>query len=52
MLSALILGSSLVIIADVPPHIYNIPVIGFIGFVISGLLAIRLIFSILKHGDF
>jgi ubiquinone biosynthesis protein len=52
LLTALIIGSSIVIIADIPPHVYNIPVIGFAGFIISGLLAIRLIFSILRHGNF
>jgi ubiquinone biosynthesis protein len=52
LLTALIIGSSLIIIADIPPHIYNIPALGFFGFIISGLLAFRLIFSIIKHGNF
>ncbi len=52
MLSALILGSSIIAGFNIPPHIYNVPVLGFVGFVISGLLAIRLIVSIIKHGNF
>ncbi len=52
LLTALIIGSSLIVIADVPPHIHHIPVIGFVGFIIAGVLAIRLIISILRHGNF
>lgn len=52
LLVALIIGSSLIVIADVPPHINHVPVIGFVGFIISGLLAVRLIISILRHGNF
>lgn len=52
LLTALIIGSSLIIIADIPPKVYNIPVLGFVGFIISGLLAIRLVFSIMRHGNF
>jgi ubiquinone biosynthesis protein len=52
LLSALILGSSLIVLAEVPPYIGNIPALGFFGFVISGLLALRLIISIWKHGKF
>ena len=49
---ALILGSSLLVIADVPPHVGNIPVLGFAGFIASGFLGIRLLISFIKHGNF
>lgn len=52
LLVALIIGSSLIVIADVPPHVNHVPVLGFMGFIISGLLAVRLIISILRHGNF
>lgn len=52
LLTALIIGSSLIVIADVPPHVNHVPVLGFVGFVIAGLLAIRLLISILRHGNF
>ncbi|HMO40766.1 MAG TPA: AarF/UbiB family protein [Saprospiraceae bacterium] len=52
LLTALIIGSSLIVIADVPPHVNHVPVLGFVGFIIAGLLAIRLIISILRHGNF
>lgn len=52
LLSALILGSSWIVTAEVPPYIFNISLLGFSGFVLSGLLAFRLLYSIIKHGDF
>lgn len=51
LVAALIIGSSLIVLANIPPFIFgDIPVIGFIGYVISGLLALWLIISILRHG--
>jgi ubiquinone biosynthesis protein len=52
VLGALILGSSLLVIADVPPHFKNIPVIGVIGFVVSGLFGLRWMASIWRQGKF
>ena len=52
LLAALILGSSLLVLAEVPPFVGNIPALGFGGFVLSGLLALRLIVSVWKHGKF
>jgi ubiquinone biosynthesis protein len=52
LLSALIMGSSWIITAKIPPYVYNVSLIGFIGFVVSGLLAFRLVYSIIKHGNF
>ncbi|MEK7255057.1 MAG: hypothetical protein AAB316_09950, partial [Bacteroidota bacterium] len=52
MLAALVLGSALLVIADTPPHIKNIPALGFFGFVISGFLGLRLIVSMMKRGKF
>lgn len=52
LLAALILGSSLLVLAEVPPYVGNIPALGFGGFVIAGLIALRLAVSILRHGKF
>ncbi|MGK7395896.1 MAG: ABC1 kinase family protein [Candidatus Cyclobacteriaceae bacterium M3_2C_046] len=46
--SALIIGSSLVVLSGVPPKIFNIPLFGLIGFLISVVLAIWIIISIIK----
>jgi ubiquinone biosynthesis protein len=47
---ALLVSSSIIVVADFPPKIYNIPVLGFAGFILSTLLALYLIFAIIKHG--
>lgn len=52
LLAALILGSALIVLAQVPPYVGNIPALGFGGFVIAGLIALRLGISILRHGKF
>lgn len=49
VLAALIIGSSLVVLAGVPPLISDIPVIGIAGFVIAGLIGFGLLFSILRQ---
>ena len=49
---ALLVASSIVIMADLDPKIYNISAIGFFGLVISAILAFRLLYSIAKHGRF
>lgn len=53
VLAALLMGSSLIILAQVPPFIFEtIPLLGFIGFVIAGFVTLRLVFSIWKHENF
>ncbi|WP_417609384.1 ABC1 kinase family protein [Owenweeksia hongkongensis] len=50
LVAALIIGSSLIVLANIPPYVFdNVPIIGFIGFVISGLLGLWLVISILRH---
>lgn len=52
LVAALIIGSSLIVLANIPPYVFeNVPIIGFIGFVISGLLALWLVISVLRHRD-
>ncbi len=50
VLAALIVGSSLIMHAGIPPHWHGIPVIGLAGFVIAGLMGMWLLYSILRHG--
>ncbi len=52
VLGSIILGSSLLVIADVPPYIKNVPAIGIVGFVIAGLFGLRWMVSIWKQGKF
>lgn len=50
IVAALIIGSSLIIQANVKPYFLNYPVLGILGFVTAGLLGIWLIVSILRTG--
>ncbi|MDA0812825.1 MAG: AarF/UbiB family protein, partial [Verrucomicrobia bacterium] len=50
VLAALIVGSSLIVLSGVPPKWGEIPIVGLIGFVMSGLMGFWLLLSILKHG--
>lgn len=51
VLASLIVGSSLLVHAKVPPVWYNIPIIGLVGYVVSGFLGLSLLRSIWKSRD-
>src|SRR6266542_5540108 len=50
VLAALIIGSSLMVHADIPPKWKGVPVIGLIGFVVAAVMGFWLLVSILRHG--
>jgi len=50
VLAALIIGSSLLVLADIPPHWHEMPIIGIIGFVGAAVMGFWLLLSILRHG--
>ena len=50
VISALIIGSSLIIMANKGPLIYGFPVIGILGFVFAGILGLGLAVGILRSG--
>jgi ubiquinone biosynthesis protein len=50
VLAALLIASSLIIHAGVPPQWHGIPAIGLVGYVFAGLMGAWLLFSILRHG--
>ena len=52
ILSAMIMGSSLVVLSHVPPEWNGIPLIGLIGIVISGFLGLVMIISIFRKGKY
>ena len=49
VLAALIIGSSIMVLSDIPPKWHEIPVIGVVGFVASGILGFSLLYTILRH---
>jgi ubiquinone biosynthesis protein len=52
VLAALIIGSSLMVLADIPPRLAGMPVIGLLGFLMAGMMGFWLLISILRHGRF
>ena len=45
---ALIIGTSIICLTDMKPQIFNIPLLGAIGFLISSILGIYLVYNIAK----
>ncbi len=52
LIAALILGSSVVVLARIPPLINHVSAIGLAGFVLSGILALWLLVNILRRGRY
>jgi ubiquinone biosynthesis protein len=50
VLAALLIGSSVIIHAGLPPRWHGVPLIGLAGFLFSGLMGAWLLVSILRHG--
>ncbi len=50
VLAAQIVGSSLVVLSDIPPRWHGIPLIGLIGFLVAGVMGFWLLVSIIRHG--
>ncbi|MBN1602184.1 MAG: hypothetical protein JW915_11285 [Chitinispirillaceae bacterium] len=49
VLASLVIGSSVVILSDIPPKIYGLPLIGIAGFLTAGVMAFSLLISIIRH---
>ncbi len=50
IISALIVGSSLIINTKMSPSLFGVPMLGILGFFIAGFLGLGLLFSILRSG--
>ena len=50
ILSAIIIGSSVIIHSGISPKLYDIPLVGIIGFLGAGILGVWLIIAILRDG--
>ena len=50
VLAALVIGSSVIVHAGIPPKWHDIPLIGLAGFLMAGVMAFWLLISILRHG--
>ncbi len=50
VISALIIGSSLIVMTNRGPHIYGFPVLGILGFIFAGILGLGLAIGVLRSG--
>jgi len=50
VLASLVIGSSLIVLSDIPPKWHDIPVICLAGFVVSGAMGFWLLISIIRRG--
>ncbi|RTZ98255.1 MAG: AarF/ABC1/UbiB kinase family protein [Deltaproteobacteria bacterium] len=50
VIAALIIGSALIVISEIPPLIFGISLIGIIGFFAAALMGIWLLFAIIRKG--
>jgi ubiquinone biosynthesis protein len=50
VLAALLVGSSLLVVSDIPPKWHGVPFIGLFGYVLSGVIGLGLLWSILRRG--
>lgn len=52
IISALIIGSSMILQTKMQPQIFGIPLLGFIGYIIAGMLGFSLVIAIIRSGRF
>lgn len=52
IIAALIIGSSIIVIAKIPPLLYGISLIGIIIFIAAAVMGIWLIFAIIRKGRY
>jgi ubiquinone biosynthesis protein len=48
IIAALIIGSSMIITTGVRPHLFGFPALGIIGYIISGIVGLWLVFNIVR----
>ncbi len=52
IISAIIVGSSLILQTDMTPQVYDAPVLGILGFIVAGVMGFGLVLSIIRSGKF
>jgi ubiquinone biosynthesis protein len=50
IIGSLIIGSSLIIHTGMEPHLFGYPVLGIVGYLLSALLGVWVVFDILRGG--
>jgi ubiquinone biosynthesis protein len=50
IVAALIVGSSLIVVSEIPPKWGGVPLVGVIGFITAGIMGLVLLVAIIRHG--
>lgn len=50
IIGALIIGSSLIVTTGATPHLLGYPALGIVGYLVSALLGLRVVWDIISHG--
>jgi ubiquinone biosynthesis protein len=50
IIGSLIIGSSLIIITGIQPHLFGHPALGIVGYLLSALLGLYVVWDIIRHG--
>lgn len=50
IIGALIIGSSLIVTTGIQPHLFGYPALGIIGYLLSAILGLYVIWDIIRHG--
>ena len=50
IIGSLIIGSSLVIITGIQPHLFGYPALGIVGYLLSAVLGLYVVWDIIRHG--
>lgn len=50
IIGSLIIGSSLVIITGIRPHLFGYPALGIVGYLLSAVLGLYVVWDIIRHG--
>ena len=50
IIGALIIGSSLIVTTGIEPHLFGYPALGIIGYLLSAVLGLYVIWDIIRHG--
>jgi ubiquinone biosynthesis protein len=50
IIGALIIGSSLIVTTGIQPHLFGFPALGIVGYLLSAVLGLYVIWDIIRHG--
>ena len=50
VIAALLVGSSLIVTTKIEPYLFGYPALGIIGYILSALLGLYVIWDIVRHG--